>query len=432
MRAEIISIGTEILLGHITNTNATYLSRKLAELGIDVYYHTTVGDNPARLSSAISYALGRSDIVITTGGLGPTVDDYTLQALSMALDKKLTFKKEIWRLIQNRFRIRHIKTPKNNIRQAYIPSGVIWVKNDRGTAPGIISKWGHPTNKADRKSPGRVSPLSVLIALPGPPMELMPMFEESVVPYLKKLTYKKSSIIKTRTIKTTGSAESQLHPKVKKILEMSGSATVGIYAKPGQVDLKITAKAHSEKDADKLITTVEHKIRKKLKNLIFGIDEQTLEGSVAGLLSKNNKTIAIAESCTGGLLSSRLTDIPGASRYLKFSLVAYSYFSKTLLLGVPPQIIKKYGAVSRQTVLRMAANARKLANTDMGVAITGIAGPGGATKKKPVGLVYIALSTKNKIICKECHFTGERKVIKFLSSQVALNMLREQLSIAEP
>ena len=425
MRAEIISIGTEILLGHITNTNATYLSKKLAESGIDVYYHVTVGDNPQRLSEAIQKALGRSDIVITTGGLGPTVDDYTLQAISMALDKKLTFKKEIWRLIQNRFRIRHIKTPKNNIRQAYIPEGSQWIKNNNGTAPGIISKWGHPTNKADKNSPGRVSP--VLVALPGPPMELMPMFEESVAPYLKKLSYRKSFIIKTRTIKTTGSAESQLHPRVKKILEMSGNTTVGIYARPGEVDLKITAKAHSEKDADRLIATVERKIRKKLKNLIFGIDEQTLEGSVADLLSKNTKTIAIAESCTGGLLSSRLTDIPGASRYLKFSLVAYSYFSKTLLLGVPPQIIKKYGAVSRQTVLRMAANARKLADTDIGVAITGIAGPGGATFKKPVGLVYIALAVKNKTIVKECHFTGERKIIKFLSSQVALDLLRKQL-----
>lgn len=415
MKAEIINIGTEILLGHVINTNSAYLSKKLAELGIDVYYHTTVGDNPLRLYTVIMRGLARSDIVITTGGLGPTVDDITLKIITKVLNKKLIYMNEIYRRIENHFKKRHIKTPKNNVRQAYIPEGSRWLKNDVGTAPGIIAKWGVP-----KKSP-------ILIALPGPPRELIPMVEHDIVPFFRKLTYKKKNVIKSKVLKTTGLAESQVHPKVKKLLHMSGNTTVGIYAHPGQIDLKVTVKAKNEKDADKLISSVEKQIRKRLRNLIFGCDNETLEGIVARLLTKNKKTIAIAESCTGGLLSNRLTDVPGSSNYLMCSIIAYSNKSKTQLLGVPEEIIKKYGAASRQTAKLMAKNVKELANVDIGLSITGIAGPSGGTKQKPVGLVYIALATKNKIICKEFHFTGERKIIKFRSSQAALDMLRRYL-----
>ncbi len=411
MKAEIINIGTEILLGHIVNTNSAYLSRKLAELGIDVYYHTTIGDNPLRLYAAIQRALGRSDIVITTGGLGPTVDDITLETIARVLDKKLIYKDQIWQRIEDHFKKRHIKTPKNNVRQAYIPQGSRWLKNDVGTAPGIIAK------KSEK----------ILIALPGPPRELIPMVERDMVTYLKKFTYKKSKIIKSKVLKTTGLAESQVHPKVKKILHMSGNTTVGIYAHPAQIDIKIMTKAKNEKEAQKNILSVEKQIRKRLGNLIFGCDNETLEGIVARLLRKNKKTIAIAESCTGGLLSNRLTDIPGSSNYLMHSIIAYSNKSKTQLLGVPEEIIKKYGAVSRQTAKLMAKNVKELANVDIGLSITGIAGPSGGTKQKSVGLVYIAIATKNKIICKEFHFSGERKIIKHFSSQAALNMLRRYL-----
>ena len=325
MKAEIIGIGTELLLGHITNTNSSYLSKKLAALGIDVYYHTTVGDNPLRLYTTTMRGLRRSDVVITTGGLGPTVDDITLKIITRALDKKLIYKDEIYQRIENHFKKRHIKTPKNNVRQAYIPEGSRWLKNDVGTAPGIIAK-------RDEK---------ILIALPGPPGELIPMVERDIVPYFKKITYKKSNIIKSKVLKTTGLAESQVHPKVKELLRMSGNTTAGIYARPGQVDLKITAKAENEKLADKQIRSVEKQVRKRLGNLIFGCDDQTLEGAVAGLFTKKKKTIAVAESCTGGLLTNRLTDIPGSSKYLMTSIIAYSNKSKMQVLGVPAEILKK-------------------------------------------------------------------------------------------
>lgn len=409
MKAEIIGIGTEILLGQIINTNSAYLSRELAELGIDVYYHITVGDNPVRLYSVIMRALGRSDIVIATGGLGPTVDDITLDTIAKVAQEPLILKKEILHRIKDHFRRRHIRMPQNNIRQAYIPKGAKWLKNDVGTAPGLM------INTAGK----------ILIALPGPPVELNPMFERDVVGFLKKISPQKSVIL-TRTLKTTGLAESQLHPKVKEFLKLSGKTTVGIYAHPSQVDLKITAKAKGISLAKENIKVVEKKIRKRLGNFVFGVDEQTLEGEVAKLLK--DKTIAIAESCTGGLLSNRLTDIPGISKNLILSIVAYSNKAKMELLDIPQDMLKKYGAVSAPVVRSMADNIRRLADTDIGIGITGISGPAGATKKKPVGLVYIASSTISKTSCKECFFLGERKIIKFRATQAALDMLRRHLT----
>ena len=409
MRAEIIGIGTEILLGQIVNSNSAYLSKKLAELGIDVYYHITVGDNPMRLYTVIMRALGRSDIVITTGGLGPTIDDITLETIAKITQRPLVLKKEILSRIQRHFRNRHIRMPQNNIRQAYIPKGAKWLKNDVGTAPGLIVKASGKT----------------LIALPGPPRELKPMLEHDLVAYLKKLSPEKSVIL-TQTLKTTGLAESQLHAKVKEFLKLSGNTTVGIYAHPSQVDLKITTKAKTTSLAKKNIDAVEKRLRKRLGSLIFGVNEQTMEGEVAKLLK--NKTIAIAESCTGGLLSNRLTDIPGISGNLLLSIVAYSNKAKMELLDIPQEMLKKYGAVSTPVAKAMADNVRRLANTDIGIGITGIAGPGGATREKPAGLVHIALSTASKRNYKECHFTGERKIIKFRATQTALDMLRRHLS----
>jgi len=408
MNAEIIGIGTEILLGQIINTNSAYLSRKLAELGIDAYYHTTVGDNPRRLPSAIEQALNRSDIVITTGGLGPTVDDITLETIAKVIEKPLILNKDILAEIKEHFRRRHIIMPQNNIRQALIPEGARWFQNTVGTAPGFMVK----------------TAAKFLIALPGPPYELIPMFEHDVVPFLKKISPKKY-VIFTRTIKTTGLAESQVNPRVKDLLKLSGDTTVGIYASPSHVELKITAKAKNIARANKKIGSVEKIIRKRLGNIIFGVDEQTLEGEAAKLLK--NKTIAIAESCTGGLLSSRLTDIPGISNNLMLVIVAYSNKAKAKLLNVREEMLAKHGAVSSHAAKAMAQNIRRLANTDIGIGITGIAGPGGATKKKPVGLVYIAISSGPKTSCKEFHFLGERKTIKFRASQAALDMLRQYL-----
>jgi len=408
MKAEIIGIGTEILLGQIVNSNSAYLSKNLAEQGIDVYYHITVGDNPIRLYTTILRALARSDIVITTGGLGPTIDDITLEAITKIAQRPLVFKNEILKDIKRHFKNRRIRMPEDNRRQAYIPKGAKWLKNNVGTAPGIIIKI------ADK----------LLIALPGPPREINPMLKRDIMPFLKK-TYPQKSLILSRVLKTTGLAESQLHTKVKDFLKLCGDTTVGIYAHPSQIDLKITVKARNRSQAKKKIDSVERKMRRRFGNLIFGVDDETLESAAARLLK--NRTIAIAESCTGGLLSDRLTDIAGISDNLLLSIVAYSNKAKIELLDVPQELIKKYGAVSVQTAKAMAKNVRALAGTDIGVGITGIAGPAGATAKKPVGLVYIALSIRSKTVTKEFHFTGDRKTIKFRASQAALNMLRLSL-----
>jgi len=405
MKAEIIGIGTEILLGEIINTNSAYLSKKLAELGIDLFYHTTVGDNPLRLYTTIMRALGRADIVITTGGLGPTLDDITLKILSEVTHKPLVLKKRILNNIETHFKRRHIRMPKNNIRQAYIPKGAKWLKNDAGTAPGIIIDLSG----------------KFLIALPGPPREMNPMFERDLISYLKKISPEKALIL-TRTLKTTGLAESQLHTKIKDFLKLSGDTTVGIYAHPSQIDLKITAKAKTAGLAKRKISITEKGIRKRLADLIFGADEDSLEAVVAEGLK--NRTLAIAESCTGGLLSSRLTDISGISKNLRLSLVVYSNKAKMELLDISDDCLKKCGAVSSSVAKSMALNVRRLANTDIGVAITGIAGPCGGTEKKPVGLVYISLSTALRTVCKQYHFIGDRKTIKFRATQAALDMLR--------
>jgi nicotinamide-nucleotide amidase len=408
MKAEIIGIGTEILLGHTLNTNAAYISRKLAGAGIDVYYHTTVGDNKNRLYESIKTALARSDIAITTGGLGPTIDDITLGVIAKTAKSPLALKKKILRQIKRHFQKRGIKMPANNIRQAYVPKGAIWLANHIGTAPGLIVK----TNK------------KFIIALPGPPREMQPIFENEVLPFLENHIFRKAVIL-SRTLKTTGLAESQVHDKIAGFLRLSGKTTVGIYAHPGQVDIKITTKAASLTQANRNITKIEKKIRLKLGKLVFGTDAQTLEGAVARLLK--TKTISIAESCTGGLISSRLTDVSGISKNLFASVIAYSNKSKVKILRISPETLRHYGAASKEVAANMAVNARLLLKSDIGISTTGIAGPSGATGKKPVGLVYIGLSDKNKVIVKKFNFTGTRDIIKFRASQAALDTLRLHL-----
>ncbi|MDD4879151.1 MAG: competence/damage-inducible protein A [Candidatus Omnitrophica bacterium] len=410
MKAEIISIGTEILLGQILNTNQQWLSLKLAELGIDVYYQSTVGDNPGRLARAITRGLNRSDIVITTGGLGPTVDDITLEAISRAFSKKLIYNKKIAAKISSHFGSQCLDMPSGNLRQAHIPEGAKILENHVGTAPGFIIEGGG----------------KLLIALPGPPRELDPMFERYAMPYLRK---KAGSdwVIKVRSVNITGLPESAVDRKVKDLLKSSPPVTVGIYAKPALIELKIIAKAKGEKAAKALMDRIDRKISARLKDRIFGRDNETLEGAVGKMLTAKHKTLAIAESCTGGLISSRITDIPGSSAYFRIGIAAYSNEAKISQLCVSPATISKYGAVSRQTALEMAKNVRQISGTDIGLSVTGIAGPGGGTKAKPVGLVYIALAMPKSVVWKEFHFRGGREMIKFRSSQAALDLLRGSL-----
>ncbi|MFA5149087.1 MAG: competence/damage-inducible protein A [Candidatus Omnitrophota bacterium] len=388
MKAEIISIGTEILLGQILNTNQQWLSQKLAGIGIGVYFHSTIGDNPERLANAIKTGLERSDIVITTGGLGPTVDDITLETIAGALSLGLRLGK----------------------RQAHIPEGAKVIENRLGTAPGfIVDKGG-----------------KLLIALPGPPRELNPMFERTVAPLLRK-RFGSEGILKIRTIRMTGLGEEAVDRKVKDLLESPPPLTVGIYAKPALVELKIMAKAKNDKQAKTLIDRADAKITARLGKYIFGRDSETLEGAVGSGLLLRRMTLAVAESCTGGLIASRITDVPGSSKYFRLGIIAYSNDAKIRLLGVRPGTLAKFGAVSRQTAMEMAENIRTAADSDIGLSVTGIAGPSGATKGKPVGLVYIALAGKKGCYCREFRFRGEREVVKFRTSQAALDLLRVSL-----
>jgi nicotinamide-nucleotide amidase len=410
VNAEIVAIGTEILLGHIVNTNASYISQKLAQIGIDVYYHSTVGDNPLRLSQTIKTAMNRSDVVITTGGLGPTVDDITVETIANLMGKKRALDRQVLRKIRSFFRQRHITMPASNVNQGYIPEGARVIQNNAGTAPGLMC-WHD----------GRV-----LIALPGVPREMVPMMEDSVIPYLKKINPSKQ-IIKSRTIKVVGLGESAVNDRVKDILRMGPIVTVGIYAHPAQIDLRITAKAKNEKQADELILQAEKKIRRRLKDYVLGADSDTLESIVGNLLSRQRKTVSTAESCTGGFIANRITNVPGSSKYFRMGIVVYSNDSKTSKLNIPSDIIKQHGAVSKQVALLMASNIRTVANTDFGIGVTGIAGPTGATAGKPVGLVYIALSSSKGTRLEKCNFPGEREIVKFRASQLALDMLRKEL-----
>ncbi|MCM8783283.1 MAG: competence/damage-inducible protein A [Candidatus Omnitrophica bacterium] len=410
MKAEIISIGTELLLGQLINTNAAYLAEKLAQLGIDVYYQSTVGDNPKRLSFLLKQAFRRSEIIITTGGLGPTVDDITVATIAKTFKCKLIFNEEILSRIEAHFKKRGLKTPPSNKRQAYVPENSHILENSIGTAPGFILD-------KDKK---------FIVALPGPPLELKPMFEKKIIPFLKDKT-KTKEIIFSKTLKLTGLCESEIAESIKDLLESKPPLTVGIYAHPAEIDLKITAKAKNKKEALRKIAKIEKIIKSRLPNYVFGKDKETLEEVVGKFLAKNKKTLAVAESCTGGLIANRLTNISGSSQYFVLGIVAYSNQEKIKLLKVPEKILEKYGAVSKEVAEIMAKNVRKIAKVDIGLGVTGIAGPKGGSYQKPVGLVYIALSTEDKTMVQEFRFIGDRLDIKLKTSQAALEMVRKRL-----
>lgn len=407
MKAEIISIGTELLLGHIVNTNAAYLSRKLAELGIDLYYQTTVGDNPERLIQAIRKAITRSDIVILTGGLGPTIDDVTMESIARLTGRPLIPNKTVLKNIKGYFKSRGFKPPIGNEKQARVPQGAKCLHNKFGTAPALI-----------------VEHLGkVIICLPGPPREMEPLFENGVTQYLMK-KFKSGEVIRARTIKTIGLPESRVNSIVKDLLKLPPPTTVGIYAKLREVHLVVMAKAKDSARARKAIAVLEKKISSRLKNHIFGYDDDTLEGVVGRRLLEEKLTISVAESCTGGLLSKRLTDIGGSSSYFITGIITYSNESKENFLGVAGASIKKYGVVSKQVCGEMARGVKHFACTDIGVGITGIAGPTGGSTRKPVGLVYIALAVNKKLIVEEFRFNGSRQDIRWQASQTALDMIR--------
>jgi nicotinamide-nucleotide amidase len=413
MRAEIVAIGAELLLGFVVNSDTAYLGRVLAGLGVDCYFHVTVGDNPKRLAETLQTALSRADCVITCGGLGPTVDDITLETVARVTGKPLVAHPEILRKIRARFARLGIRMPKSNARQALLPQGAIPFANDVGTAPGFLLKVRSSEFGVLEK---------LLVALPGPPAELIPMVEKRLIPRLRRFTG--GSVIRSKTLKVTGLTESEVDAKVRDLLALKGKATLGIYAHPAQVDLRITAKASSPSAAKRLIAGVEAKIRRRLGPLIFGTDEEALEGAVGKLLKVKKLTLGLAESCTGGLLGHRITEVPGSSDYFLGGVVTYANELKKSSLGVPEEFLKRFGAVSPQVARAMAQGVRRFTGSDLGLAITGIAGPAGGNRKKPVGLVYIALSISKGTKVFRYLFSGDRSTIKFKASQAALDLLR--------
>ncbi|MBS4008852.1 MAG: competence/damage-inducible protein A [Clostridium sp.] len=408
MKTEIIAVGTELLLGQIMNSNARFLSEKLAEKGIDVYWHTVVGDNPRRVAETFGIALSRADLIIFSGGLGPTLDDLTKETVADVLGLTLE-KDEAWeKKLEAIFARLERKMTENNYKQALIPKGARLLINNHGTAPGIWLEHGEKT----------------IILLPGPPRELMPMFTEQVLALLPE----KSGVILSRVLKITGMGESAMEELIADLLANQTNPTIAPLAKHAEVHLRLTAKAADRKEAEELLAATESDLLKRLGDAVFARDEETMADKVANLLLTRKLTIAVAESCTGGLLAHMLTNVSGSSAYFFQGQVVYSNRSKTELLGVQPELIEKYGAVSEQVAGSMAENLRIRSLCDLAVAITGVAGPTGGTVEKPVGLVFMALAAAEGTFCRKFNFFGNRETIKERAVMAALNMLRLYLS----
>lgn len=405
MTAEILAVGTELLMGQIANTNAQYISRRLAELGINVYFHTVVGDNPARLEETLKRALTRSDIVITTGGLGPTKDDLTKETISRTLNRKLVLHEDILEKIKNYFAGRNRKMAEINIKQAYLPENSILIPNPNGTAPGCIIEEGGKT----------------VIMLPGPPKEMQPMFDDTVYNYLKEKT---GVVLVSKMLKIFGMGESDVETKLMDLIENQSNPTIAPYVSQGEVMIRVTARCSDNGEAMKMLTPVVNEIRSRLGTVVYSEDGQSLEEVVFELLKKNRLVMATAESCTGGLLAEKITNIPGASEIFQRGYVTYSNRAKIEDLGVSPETLDKYGAVSRETVLEMANGLREKTGASAGAAITGIAGPGGGTEEKPVGLVYVAVYVRDNVICRKLQLDGSRERIRNDSCLNALDMIR--------
>lgn len=408
MKCEIIAVGTELLLGNIVNSNARYLSEKLAELGIDVHYHIAVGDNIGRLREVIETSLKRSDIIITTGGLGPTDDDLTKDGVAETLGLKLIPHKQSLEKLEGYFKDADRPMPECNRKQAYIPEGAIVLENDNGTAPGIMIE-------KDEK---------VIILLPGPPKEMMPMFTKQVYDYLKA---KSAFVIKSKTLRVVGIGESTIQENLQHIFDTQSNPTVAPYAKDGEVHLRITAKCQNEIEANIKLQEMEVKITDILRESIYGYDEESLEYIVYKLLKAKNMTLSIAESCTGGMVSGRLTNVSGVSSVFMNAVVTYSNEAKMKFLDVQEKTLMEHGAVSAETAEEMAKGIMRVSGTDIGLSVTGIAGPEGGTAEKPVGLFYIGIAIGDIVENHRFYYPGSRDRIRSIATIRALDILRKKL-----
>ena len=409
--AELIAVGTELLLGNIANTDAQMLSQGLSALGINVYYHTVVGDNPDRLCAAVELARTRADIIITTGGLGPTCDDLTKNVLAGCFGKKLVFHAPSARRIEDFFRRLHPDRPMtdNNYQQAMLPEGCTVLDNDWGTAPGVAFE-------ADGVR---------VIMLPGPPRECKAMFTHRVIPYLKELA---DGVIVSRTLKLFGIGESAMEAQLRERMNAMTNPTLAPYAKEGECELRITAKAADEEAAHALIDPVEADLKAHFGPLVYGVDIPSLEAAVFALLKEKGLTLGTAESCTGGLVAKRMTDLAGVSSVFRGGVVSYATEVKHTVLGVDQDLLDQYGAVSEPVARAMAEGARKVLGCDLAISTTGVAGPDPDERGNPVGLVFIGLATPDGTWVRKVNLSMGRQRIRHIAASHGFDLARRYLS----
>jgi nicotinamide-nucleotide amidase len=414
--AEIICVGTELLMGHTLNTNAGYLALQLAELGIPSYRQTVIGDNVDRLLEQIKESAARSDLVILTGGLGPTVDDLTMETAAKAAGLPLVFHEPSYQALSGYFTCLGRKMSDNNNKQAFLPSPSTVFPNTNGTAPGAMFDCPAPTDS----EPNHVASL---LLLPGPPSEVVPMFTLSARPILEKLAPFR---FKTAYVHLIGIGESSAETKVQDLIDAQDNPTIAPYASEGECMFRVTQRMDSDSDPD-LLTPMLDELKNRLGEYIYEIGTRSMKEVVYDLLLSQGKTVSFAESCTSGLVSSELGEIPGASKVFAGSIVSYSNQVKTDVLGVSEDIIAEHGAVSEACARSMAENCRTLMKTDLAVSLTGIAGPDGGTPEKPVGLVYVAVSDAKGTIVTSFHSGGNRMRIRRVAALQAFNLLRKRL-----
>ena len=410
MNAEIISVGTELLLGHTVNTDTSFVARELSAAGIGLLYSCIVGDNPERLKAAVETALQRSDILITTGGLGPTGDDLTKETVAACAGKKLVMDDRSLQHIKKYFEGRALGETQK--KQAMLPEDCTVLPNDVGTAPGC----GFRTENG-----------TLVAMLPGPPSELVPMLKNYAIPFLLKAAG--SAAIVSRNVHVFGLGEGYVAEKIDDLCT-GENPTCATYAKDGEMFARVTARAESKEKAAALCEPIVAELKKRLGNFCYGTDVESLEEAVVRLLTENHQTVATAESCTGGLVAKRITDIPGSSDVFHMGVVTYSNDVKTKLLGVPEEMLAKYSAVSPQVAKRMAQGIQERSGADYGIGVTGLAGPGGGTPEKPVGLVYIALSDGKDVWVRTMTHTVRSKgrgYIRLLAASNALDMIRRRV-----
>lgn len=413
LTAEIVTIGDEILYGSIVDSNAAYMGQSLTEMGIQPAWSTTVGDDREHIRHALEMAISRADVILVTGGLGPTHDDITKGVIAEVVDKRLIFHQELLDVVEAMFANRGILMPESNRVQAFIPEGAIILDNPIGTAPGFAVTSGRAT----------------IFVMPGVPTEMKKMMVEQVTPRLKDQSG--GQVILHRMIKTSGIGESSLSEYVGDIIDGATDVKVASLPQATGVMLRLTTSAPNVEQAREQIEVLESVIYSRAGAFIYGTDDDTMELVVGRLLAQRNETIAVAESCTGGLISDRLTDVSGSSAYFHQGIVTYSNEAKISHLGVPPEIIERYGAVSAETAEAMAEGIKRVGNSTYGLSTTGVAGPTGGSDTRPVGLVYVGLAHETGVVVREFRFSTDRRANKTRTMLAALNMVRLLITAPE-